>query len=248
MFLFLRNVQGETFVWTYPRFFYHYGSKKKMYWFFIVVIALLAYFYMECANGKKAEKLIIDKTPYSADIVTKENATSSMTTESFASTGDVEDVGDAQTFELLDYLKPTLRTDTGKVMSGTNRIVVWDSARVNTLRKRFRVQNVLQRMEFQEGDLQIEVYRAVNGTGLDTYVFPRAGDDDSVIELERKKTSDDPSETESTNKIRADKMNVFLSDASMIPQDLLPMIRELEVSYKTRQSSSGPKAVDTHRS
>lgn len=212
-----------------------------MLWFFIVVIAVLAYLY---AQGVKEKKEILDEHSFTAPVISAPAQTASPPEEikeSFAavSTG---------TFELVDYLKPTLRTDTGDVLYGSNKMVVWDSARVNTLRRKFQVQNVLQRLEFVAGGNVIEVYRAVNNTGLDTYVFPHEGDDDYAIQIETQKTSDDPSETKSTHKILMDKMNVFLSDESMVPPALIPMIRNLEASYKTRQASAGPKAVDTHRS
>jgi hypothetical protein len=243
-------VQGETFVWTYPRFFYHCDSfKKMMLWFFIVIIAILAYLYFKGASDKKnvgtnspAGDLVYTKDPVDDEqhSIEPNEKEKEEVKESFSAMLD--------TFEMIDYQNPKLRANKS-TLSGTNKIVVWNSARVNTLRERFDVQNVLQRLEFHnEANKVIEVYRAVNKTGLDTYVFPIEGDDELVVRLDGYKPSDDPSETASTNKIPMDRMNVFLSDESMIAPELVPMIRELETSYKARQSSSGPKAVDTHRS
>lgn len=217
-----------------------------MFLFFVIVIAaVLAYLYIHGTKAKNAEnckEVVIDNT--AAGVTYTEPPAAAAREDSFAA------VDENQPYKLLNYLEPLLRTNRNDTLKGTNKLVVWDSKRVNTLRREYNVKNVLQRLEFvdETNGNTIEVYRAVTETGLDTFVFPERDADETVILLERERSLDDPSETRSTQKIPMDKMNVFLSDESTIPAELVPMIRDLESSYKARQASSGPKAVDTHRS
>ncbi len=217
-----------------------------MYLFLIVILGILAYLYLR-GRQRTQTQVVTDVGP----VPIPASTTPASTPEAPASQV-VSEFSNATTseFELLNFMDPRLRTDLGKIIRGRNKIVVWDSQRVNTMRRVNNVKNVLQRLEFRDDDNDntIEVYRAVNQTGIDTYVFPLQEDDENVIVLARQHVSDDPSETRSVQRTPVEKMNVFLSDDSMVPPDLVPVIRELEGSYKARQSSSGPKAVDTHRS
>lgn len=209
-----------------------------MFWFYIFVIAVIVYLYTQ---GKKADDKQTFKATFSAPVIAL-SRTDVNKEEDFSA------LVDEKEYSLVDYLTPTLLSITGKTLKGINRLVVWDSARTNTLRGKYNVKNVLQRLEFEEDGKKIEVYRAVNATGVSTYVFPQEGDDSTVVLIDQMKTTDDPSETASTNKIPTDKMNVFLTDNSMVPPALLPLVQNLEGMYKSRQSSSGPKSIDTHRS
>jgi hypothetical protein len=105
---------------------------------------------------------------------------------------------------------------------------------------------VLDRMEFREGSNVIEVYRTVSSDSVSTFVFPRADSDDDIIEI-KMQISEDPSDMKSPHKQKHN-LDVFKKQAIMIPDDMIATIRNLEASYSTRQSSSGPRAIDTHSS
>lgn len=150
-----------------------------------------------------------------------------------------------KTFELVDIENPKLRVNSD-IFQGTKTVIQWDSKRVNEMRKRFQIMRVLDRMEFREGSNVIEVYRTVSSDSVSTFVFPRADSDDDIIEI-KMQISEDPSDTKSPHKQKHN-LDVFKKQAIMIPDDMIATIRNLEVSYSTRQSSSGPRAIDTHSS
>lgn len=146
-----------------------------------------------------------------------------------------------RTFELIDFTtEPRLRVGSN-VLQGNKMMILWDSERINQLRKQFQVKNVLDRIEFKEGPNVIEVYRGVSDN-LYTFVFPDANTDE-VIQL-NEKFSEDPSEKKVTPK---KEKTMWKEDTSInIPPELIETIRQLDVTYSKRQSASGPKAVDTH--
>jgi hypothetical protein len=149
------------------------------------------------------------------------------------------------TFELVDIENPKLRVNSD-VLKGTKTMIKWDSKRVHEMRKRFQIMRVLDRMEFHEGSNLIEVYRAVSTDSVSTFVFPRVDSDDEIIEL-KTQISEDPSDTKSPHKQKHN-LDVFKKQDILIPNDMIATIRDLETSYSTRQSSSGPRAIDTHSS
>ncbi len=130
-----------------------------------------------------------------------------------------------------------------EVLEGSKTLIVWDSKRVNELRKRFQVMQVLDRVEFRQGTNVIEVYRAVSDK-LSTYVFPRADSDDEIVELK----TEIPEDTTKSPYRQKPNLDVFKKQEILIPADMIETIRALETTYSTRQASSGPKAIDTHSS
>lgn len=222
-----------------------------MWWLIVLVIAVLAYLYLKGqAEQKKQEEFTSSFTaeiiPVSAGGMKEQESLKELSQPPPVA----QNTSSPTVFELIDFMSPRLKVEglgTMRVLEGNNRIVVWDSPRVNLLRKRFDVKNVMQRLEFHEGDNTIEVYRALANEQVVTFVFPHENDDSDMIPLMIRSTSDDPSETSSRNKTKG-VLDVTKTDTENVPSDLIPLIRDLQSSYATRQSSSGPKAIDTHRS
>jgi hypothetical protein len=222
-----------------------------MWWLIVLVIAVLAYLYLKGqADLEKVQEEITSS--FTAEIIPVSAGNKDQ--ESLKELSQPVESSSRQNtqtavFELIDFMTPRLKVggNTMRVLEGNNRIVVWDSPRVNLLRKQFNVKNVMQRLEFREGDNTIEVYRALADDRVVTFVFPHENDDSDIIPLMIRSTSDDPSETSSRNKTKG-VLDVTKTDTDNVPSDLIPLIRDLQSSYATRQSSSGPKAIDTHRS
>lgn len=150
------------------------------------------------------------------------------------------------TYELVDYVNPKLKVGT-TVLHGTRSLVVWDSARVNQLRRDFRVSNVLDRMTFEQDTTNvIDVYRAVSDN-VYTYVFPNAQTDE-LIQLKSPTFSDDPTESTARQQNKKPMGKTVDTTTLNIPPELIAKVQELEKTYTTRQSSSGPRAIDTHSS
>lgn len=217
-----------------------------MWWLIVLVIAVLAYLYSKGQAEQKEQEEFTSS--FTAEIVPVTAGNKDQ--ESLKELSQPSSLPPQNTFELIDFMSPRLKVEglnNMRVLEGNNRIVVWDSPRVNLLRKRFDVKNVMQRLEFREGDNTIEVYRALANEQVVTFVFPHENNDSDIIPLMIRSTSDDPSDTSSRNKTKG-VLDVMKEEPENVPSDLIPLIRDLQSSYATRQSSSGPKAIDTHRS
>ena len=223
-----------------------------MWWLIVLVIAVLAYLYSKGQSDHQKEQEEEITSSFTAEIIpiSAENKDQESLKELSqpVESSSPQNISPA-VFELIDFMSPRLKVEgkTMRVLEGNNRIIVWDSQRVNLLRKKFNVKNVMQRLEFREGDNIIEVYRALADDHIVTFVFPRENDDSDIIPLMTRSTTDDPSETSSRNKKKG-VLDVMKEEPENVPSDLLPLIRDLQSSYATRQSSSGPKSIDTHRS
>lgn len=219
-----------------------------MWWLIVLVIVVLAYLYLkgQAEHQKEQEEITSSFTAEIIPVSAGNKDQESLKELSQPVESSSPENTSTAVFELLDFMTPRLKVGV-KMLEGNNRIVVWDSPRVNLLRKQFNVKNVMQRLEFREGDNTIEVYRALADDRVVTFVFPRENDDSDIIPLLIRSTTDDPSETSSRNKTKG-VLDVTKTDTDNVPSDLIPLIRDLQSSYATRQSSSGPKAIDTHRS
>ena len=223
-----------------------------MWWLIVLVIVVIAYLYSRGQTMKKEQQKEVRAISSStAEVVTittrSEQKKELQELQEVSETADTVQSFSRPSFELIDFMTPRLKKDM-RVIEGSNRIIVWDSPRVNLLRKQFQVKNVMQRLEFQdEAAGKIEVYRALADDRVVSFVFPNENDDSDIIPLLPRSTSDDPSGTPSRNKEKS-VLDVTKAEPDNVPSDLLPLIRDLQMSYAARQSSSGPKAVDTHRS
>jgi hypothetical protein len=197
--------------------------------FLIVVVLLLAWnFGIPNADPSREEKS-------SDELATK---------ESFLAQ-EQEPEEQQKTYELVDAETPALRVGPD-VLKGSKKLISWDSSRVHLLRNRFGALRILDRMEFQEGPNVIEVYRVVSSESLTVFVFPRADSNEDVIELKTQIGSEDPSDTPRQKARKADRDST--PQMVGIPSNLTERIRELDLTYSQRQTSSGPRAVDTHSS
>lgn len=208
-------------------------------WVILAVLVIVGLLYMS-AVGKKADKPHVVPKKHEQPPTVPTQPTPPATTP----TAPVPVVQKGpKTYEVIDFMNPKLRVGTD-VLNGTKGIIVWDSPRVNQLRKDFHVKNVIDRTDFEEGTKnRIEVYRAVSDN-VYTYVFPDANTDE-VIQL-KMQVQEDPSMSNTPKKAKAVEQEDTTS--SYIPPGLIAKVKEFEKTYALRQSSSGPKAIDTHSS
>lgn len=139
-----------------------------------------------------------------------------------------------------DGLKMSYR---GQTLPGQRQLIVKNSEQALELQKKFDVISIQDIIRFQDGSDVFLVYRALSKDDfLDYFVF---WNNQTPFRLSRPEVSSDPSR-ESIKPTKVYKDVEFIKDVTY-PTSLSGFIREREGAFQSRNTTTGPMAIDSKR-